>query len=89
MDIGVIAIGDFLAIDAVIAGIDGYAALAADGFEAIESLGERLGDGFEFAEFVAGEQIGVREAAALERALQKADALLLLREILKCHAEEF
>jgi hypothetical protein len=86
MDIGVVAIGDLLAIHAVIAAIDSHAVLAANGLKAIQGFGERSGDGFDFAEFVAGEKIGVREAAALKGALQEADALLLLGEILKCHA---
>jgi len=86
MDIGVVAIGDFLAIDAMIAAIDGHVVLAANGLKAIQGFGERLGDGFEFAEFVAGEKIGVGEAAALKGALQEADALLLLGKVLKCHA---
>jgi hypothetical protein len=86
MDIGVVAMGDFLAIHATIAAIDGNATLAANGLLAVQSFRERLGDGFEFAEFVAGEKIGVREPSALEGALQEAYALRLLGKIFKCHA---
>ena len=81
MDIGVVAIGDFAAIDALIAAIDGDAVFATDGLEAIQRFGERLGDGFEFAQFVAGKKIGVREPSAFERALQQFDALRLIREL--------
>ena len=84
-----VAVRYFLAIDAMIAAIDGGVVLAADGLEAIQGFGERLGDGFELAEFVAREKIGVREAAALQGALQEAGALRLLGEILKCHARKF
>jgi len=82
----VVAVRDFVAVGAVIAAINGRVVFPANWLQAIQGLGERLGDGFELAEFVAGEQIGVRQPAALKRALQEADALLLLGKILKCHA---
>jgi hypothetical protein len=69
----------------LIAAIDGDAALSVDGLEAVQGFGERLGDGFEFAEIVAGKKIGVREASALKGALQEADALFLVGKIFKCH----
>jgi hypothetical protein len=70
----------------MIAAINRHALGTANGLQAIQRFGERLGYGFEFAEFVPGKKIRMREAAALEGALQEADALLLLGKILKCHA---
>ena len=87
MDIGVVAVGDFAAIDALLAAIDGGVVFAADGLLAVERFREVLGDGFEFGEIVAGKEIGMGEPAALEGALQQADALFLFWKIFKCHGE--
>jgi hypothetical protein len=74
MDVRVIAVGYFFANDALIAAIDGNAALTANGVAAIQGFGQRACDGFEFAKVVSTEKIGVREPSALKRALQQLDS---------------
>jgi hypothetical protein len=59
----------------------GTAGRAADGLETIQRLGQRTGEGLQFRKLMAGEQIGVTEASALETALEQVNGRLLFRKI--------
>jgi hypothetical protein len=53
---------------------------------AVERFCQRAGERFEFLKLMAGEQVGVTQPPARQRALQKLDALGLRGKISKRHA---
>ena len=82
MHVRVVAVLDLLAREALAAGIDGSPATFL-GSLAVQGFGQGQGEGFEGIELGAGEKIGMREAPALEGALEQLDTLLLTRQNLE------
>jgi hypothetical protein len=79
-----VAVVDFPAGKTPVTTVNGRAA-AFDRFLAIEGFGQRASKGFERLDLMAAEEIAMAKAAALERALEQLDALLLVRKICECH----
>ena len=86
MDVRVIAVFDFAAVQAGIAAVDSNAGAAPGRLEAVERASESFGDGLEFPGFRASEQVGMGQAAALERALQQFQSLALVWKVFERHA---
>src|SRR6266850_1467501 len=77
---------NFLAAQALIAAIDGRAALSY-WLLAIQRFGQRAGQRLQFIQLMAGEKVPMRQTPALQRALKQLDPLRLLRKIFECHRE--
>jgi hypothetical protein len=60
-----------------------------DRLQAIQRLGQGAGERFEFLQLVTGEEVGMAEPSAGERALKQLHALRLPGEIFKRHAAGF
>jgi hypothetical protein len=69
-----------LAAQAGVAAIYGYGCFL-DGVKAIQGLGQRSRDVFEFAEAIAGKKVAVGQATALKGTLKQLDARGLAGEI--------
>ena len=76
---------DFFAAQAFLAAVCGRA-VGFDGALAVERFGERAREVFEGFDLIAGEQVGMAQPAARQRALQKLHALGLRRKISEGHA---
>ena len=83
-DVGVIAVLDLPAVQAAVAAVDGHA-VALDRVQAIERLGQRARQRLQRVELVAGEEVGMGQPPAFERALQQLHALRLCRKVFECH----
>ena len=85
MNIGVEVVGNFPAVQTVLAAI-GCDAICSNRILAIQSFRQRAGERFEFFQMMAGEKIGVAETSTSERPLQELDALRLFGKIGEGHA---
>jgi hypothetical protein len=81
-----VAVRDFLAGEALVAGIDGGAALS-HGVQAVEHPGEGARQLLQSAQFMAREQVGMGQAPAFERTLEQLHALRLGGKVFECHRE--
>jgi hypothetical protein len=84
MHIGMSVVVNFPAAQTGVAAIGGHAA-GFDGLLAIQRFGQRAGQIFERFDLIAGEQVGVAQPPARQRALQKLDALGLVGNIFEGH----
>jgi hypothetical protein len=85
MHIGMSVVVDFPAAQTRIAAIGGHAA-GFDRLLAVQRFGQRAGESFQFFELIAGEQVGVAQPSAGERALKQLDAPRLFRKKFEGHA---
>ena len=84
MDIGMVAVLDFLTTQAVIARINGHAAFF-NGFEAVQGFRKSACQIFELGELVAIEEVGMCQAPALKRTLEQLHALFLGGKVFERH----
>ena len=82
MDVGVGFVVNFPAAQTFVAAIGRHAA-GLDRVLAVQGFGQRAGEQFQFFKLIAGEQIGVAQPPAGERALQQLDALRWFGKFLK------
>ena len=85
MHIGMGVVVNFPAAQTGVAAIGGHAA-GFDGILAVQRFGQRAGERFQFFELIPGEQVGVAQPPAGERALKQLDAPRLFRNMFEGHA---
>ena len=76
---------DSPAAQTLVATVQRVARLASARLLAVQRLGQRLRHGFQFRQVASREQISVRQAAALQAALQQLNDLLLFGKVGERH----
>jgi hypothetical protein len=84
MNVAMVGMFDLPASETIVATVDG-GTISPDGLQAVDRFRQSSSQGFQLAEFISREQVGVSHPPPGQRALQQLDPAVLVWKIFKSH----